>query len=318
MSVTFTRKMPKSQTETFKSTTGSLMKIDLADIKAFVTVARLGSFTSAATEMNLSQSALSRRIEKIESALGTQLFQRTTRKVSLTAFGVEFNRRSVDILYKFDEAMFGMSEATRRLGGEVTLSCMPSSVRFFLPPVLKAYRAKYPGATVNVREQGATEAGLAVKRGEVDFAFNQLESPDPALAFTEIAQERLVLACFKAHPLSRKSRVRWSELGGQDYMVVSKSSQNRLLMDQHVMERPRAYCEARHVSTLVSLVEVGVGIAAVPSIAMPEDENPYLVSVPLVDPIVSRTIGLITRSGQKLSPTAQSLFDEFLAVKRHS
>ncbi|MET3662958.1 LysR family transcriptional regulator [Aquamicrobium ahrensii] len=303
---------------TGKNTREDTMKFELGDIRAFVSVARLGSFTSAAAEMNLSQSALSRRIEKIESALGTQLFLRTTRKVSLTAFGVEFNRRSIDILHKFEEAMFGMNEATRRLGGEVTLSCMPSAVRFFLPPVLKSYRSQYPGATVNVREQGATEASIAVKRGEVDFAFNQLENPDPALAFTEILQERLVLACYKSHPLARSPRVRWADLGGQDYMIVSKSSQNRLLMEQNVLNGPRAYCEARHVSTLVSLVEVGVGVAAVPSIAMPVEEHPLLVSVPLVDPIVSRTIGLITRAGQKMSPTAQSLVDEFLAVKRHS
>lgn len=294
------------------------MRFDLGDIKAFVTVARLGSFTSAAGEMNLSQSALSRRIEKIETALGTQLFERTTRKVSLTAFGNDFNNRAVDILHKFEEVMFGMSEATRRLGGEVTFSCMPSSVRFFLPPVLKSYRSQYPGATTNIREQGATEASLAVKHGEVDFAFNQLEHPDPALSFTELLQERIVLACYKNHPLARRARVRWAELGGQDYMLVSKSSQNRMLMDQYVPDRPRAYCEARHVSTLVSLVEVGVGIAAVPNIAMPIEDHPTLISVPLVDPIISRSIGLITRAGQKLSPTAQSLFDEFLAVKRHS
>ena len=74
------------------------MNFDLADLRAFVAVAKLSSFRAASEELHLSQPALSRRIEKLEDALGVRLFHRTTRKVDLTAVGREFNRRANDLL----------------------------------------------------------------------------------------------------------------------------------------------------------------------------------------------------------------------------
>jgi DNA-binding transcriptional LysR family regulator len=68
--------------------------------------------------------------------------------------------------------------------------------------------------------------------------------------------------------------------------------------------------------TVVSLVEAGLGIAAVPELAMPPGEHPTLVSIPLVEPAVTRTVGLIRRRGRTLSPAAQHLYDMILASRR--
>ncbi len=75
---------------------------------------------------------------------------------------------------------------------------------------------------------------------------------------------------------------------------MSKSSGNRLLLDQalaHVSGQPQAIYEAQHVTTMLGLVEAGLGVAAVPSLAMPAADHPLLVSVPLSDPVVTRTVG---------------------------
>ncbi|MGV6875785.1 LysR family transcriptional regulator [Pseudochelatococcus sp. B33] len=295
------------------------MRFDLADIKAFVTVAKLGSFTAAAAEMHLSQSALSRRIDKLEAALNAPLLKRTTRKVSLTPVGMEFNRRATELLHNFDEALFGIGDFTRSISGEVTISCMPSAIRFFLPPILRIYHTRYPGIILRLVDHGATEAISAVRRGEVDFAFNHIETPDPALTFERVLEERIVLACQPTHALARKSRVKWAELAAFDYMTASRTSSNRLLIDLALAAMPvklSPFCETPHVSTLVGLVEAGMGIAAVPSICMPIGAHPNLVSVPLVAPIISRKIGLISRTGAKLAPAAQKLYDEILAVRQ--
>ena len=100
-------------------------------------------------------------------------------------------------------------------------------------------------------------------------------------------------------------------------MSVTKDSGNRFLLDLALADnptRPRWYCEAQHVSTLVSLVEAGMGVAAVPRLAMPPHGHPTLVSVPLVEPVISRTVGLIRRRGRTLSPGAQQLYDQLLAL----
>ena len=110
----------------------------------------------------------------------------------------------------------------------------------------------------------------------------------------------------------------WAELGQHDFMSVGKTSGNRLLMDlalANVPDRPQCLYEAKHVTTLLGLVEAGLGVAAVPSLAMPGKDHPTLVSIPLVEPIVTRQMGLIKRRGKTLSPAAQQLYDLLVATR---
>ena len=289
------------------------MNFDLADLRAFVAVAKLSSFRAASEELHLSQPALSRRIEKLEDALGVRLFHRTTRKVDLTAVGREFNRRANDLLDGLEQSLLGIRDVSDRVTGEVTIACIPSAIRFFLPRILREYHERYPGIVVRILDQGAADVLSTITRSEADFGLNYIGTQDPQIDFHPVKQESFVLACLKGHPLANKRAVRWSELAPYDYMSVTKASGNRFLLDSALSQqavRPRWFCEAQHVSTLVNLVEAGLGVAAVPELAMPSGEHPSLVSVPLVDPTVTRTVGLIHRVGRRLPPAAQQLYDQ--------
>jgi DNA-binding transcriptional LysR family regulator len=79
--------------------------------------------------------------------------------------------------------------------------------------------------------------------------------------------------------------------------------------------RPQSIYETQHVTTMLGLVEAGLGVAAVPSIAMPDADHPLLVSVALYDPVITRKIGLIRRKGRTLSPAAQQLYAFFSEMK---
>jgi len=297
------------------------MNFDLADLRAFVAVARLGTFRAAADELHLSQPALSRRVEKLESALGVRLFHRTTRKVDLTAVGREFSQRANDLLSELEESLLGISDVARRVSGEVTIACIPSAIRFFLPDILREYHRRYPGILVRVIDQGANDVLSTVSRSEADFGLNYVGTQEPQLDFEPVLKESFVLACLHDHPLARKRKVKWAELAAYDYMSVTKASGNRYLLDMALTRhatRPRWFCEAQHVSTLVSLVEAGLGIAAVPRLVMPAGAHPFLVSVPLVEPSISRTVGLIRRVGRRLPPAAQQLYDQILQVNAGS
>jgi DNA-binding transcriptional LysR family regulator len=294
------------------------MNFDLADLRAFVAVAKLNSFRAAAEEVHLLQPALSRRVEKLEQALGVRLFHRTTRKVDLTAVGREFSRRANELLNGLEESLLGIRDVAGRVTGEVTIACIPSAIRFFLPDILKEYHRRYPGIVVRLIDQGANDVLSTIVRSEADFGLNYIGTQDPQLDFEPVLKEVFVLACLKDHPLAGKRKVRWAELVAHDYMSVTKASGNRYLLDMALTDktsRPRWFCEAQHVSTLVSLVEAGLGIAAVPELAMPSGPHPSLVSVPLVDPSISRTVGLIRRVGRRLPPAAQQLYDQVLQVK---
>ncbi len=297
----------------------SRINFDLSDLRAFIAVADHASFSLASIELHLSQSALSRRIERLETALGVRLFERTTRKVALTPVGREFMRKSRELLVGLEESLMGMRDVAEKMRGEVSISCVPSAVRYFLPDVLQDYHSQYPNILVRVIDEGANEVLAAVARSEADFGLNYIGTQEPDVDFQAIFKEDFVMACRNDHPLAKRKKVSWAELGEYEYMTVTRDSGNRMLLDQALTAspvRPRWFCEVRHVLTLVSLVEAGLGIAAVPRLAMPQEGHPLLVSVPLVEPVISRTIGLIRQRGRQLSPAAQRLYDMIFAKRQ--
>jgi DNA-binding transcriptional LysR family regulator len=156
-----------------------------------------------------------------------------------------------------------------------------------------------------------------VVRGEADFGLNFIGSQEAGITFTPLREERFVAACRRDHPLAKKRRVAWADLAAYDFIAVTQSSGNRLLLDQALAGlavRPVAVCETQHVTTMLGLVEAGLGVAAVPAMAMPGKDHPLLVSVPLDEPVVTRHVGLIRRSGRSLAPAAQQLYNHFEAL----
>lgn len=295
------------------------INFDLNDLIAFRAVAELGNFRRAAESIHISQPAFSRRIEKLEEALDVKLLERTTRRVSLTAVGRDFARKVQQLLDELESTLLGMQgiEATRL--GEVTIACVPSTVYYYVSQVIQRYRETYPRIRVKVLDAGASEVLAAVARSEADFGLNFIGSQETDIEFDPLMEERFVAACRRDHPLAKRRRITWSELGAYDFIAVSKSSGNRLLLDQALgglPGRPRSLYEAEHVTTLLGLVEAGLGVAAVPSLAMPGKDHPSLVSVELDEPVVTRRVGLIRRNGRTLSPAAQQLYDLFLGMKQ--
>jgi DNA-binding transcriptional LysR family regulator len=295
------------------------INFDLNDLLAFRAVAELSNFRKAAESVHLSQPAFSRRIDKLEQALGVQLLERTTRRVMLTAVGRDFERKVRQLLDELDSTLLGIRGVAATRMGEVTVACVPSTVYYYLSQVIRRYHEVCPKVRVKVFDAGANDVLAAVSRGEADFGIDFIGAQEGELEFRSLVEERFVAACRRDHPLARHRRVSWAELASFDYISVSRRSGNRVLLDQAlagVHGRPQSIYETEHVTTMLGLVEAGLGVAAVPSMAMPGPDHPLLVSVPLVDPVVTRKVGLIRRRGRSLSPAAQQLYDLFGDVKK--
>jgi DNA-binding transcriptional LysR family regulator len=199
----------------------------------------------------------------------------------------------------------------------VTLACIPSTVHYFLPAVLRDYHERFPRIRVRIIDESANEVLSAVAHGEAELGLDITGSDEPTLEFEPLLTESFVAACHRDHPLARHRTVTWAELARYDFMTVDKASGNRLVMDLALAskrDRPQACFETRHVSTLVAFVEAGLGVAAVPRLSMPRKGHAALVSVPIVEPQVTRTVGLIRRRGRTLSPAAEHLYDMLRAV----
>lgn len=288
------------------------MNFDLNDLLAFRAVVELGNFRKAAESVHLSQPAFSRRIDKLEQALGARLLERTTRRVQLTTVGRDFDRQIRSILDALDSTLLSIRGVAATRMGEVTVACVPSAVNYFLTSVISEYHQRYPRIRVKIIDDSANQVLLAVANGEADFGLNFIGAQENDVEFKSLLEEQFVAACRRDHPLAGKKQVSWSELAGHDYITVGKSSGNRLLLDQALTglkDQPHSMYETQHGTTMVGLVEAGLGVAAVPAMAMPGPDHPLLVSVPLVDPVVKRKMGLIKRRSSVLTPAAQQLYD---------
>ena len=288
------------------------MNFDLNDLLAFRAVAELGSFRKAAESVHISQPAFSRRIEKLEQALGARLLDRTTRRVNLTTVGRDFDRQLRQILDSLDTTLLGIRGLAATRMGEVTVACVPSAVNYFLTGVIALYHQRYPKIRVKILDENANAVLTAVAHGEADFGLNFVGSYENEVDFEPLLEEPFVAACRRDHPLAKRSKVTWKELAEFDFISVSKSSGNRLLLDQAlagVKDTPQSMYETRHGTTMIGLVEAGLGVAVVPSLTMPAADHPLLVSVPLIDPVIKRKMGLIKRRSSVLTPAAQQLYN---------
>lgn len=286
------------------------IKFDLNDLQAFRAVVEKGGFRRAADSIRITQSALSRRVEKLETALGVKLFERTTRKVSLTNVGRAFLPQVERLLDDLDLALLSVGDGGALRTGTLTIACVPSAAYYFMPHAIRSFHAQYPKVKIKLIDASANEVSAAVASGEADFGVSFAGNLAPEIEFSALMEERYVIACRRDHVLASRASVTWAEAYTHDYITLDRSSGNRLVLDRALpalQVEKDSICEARHVTTVLGLIEAGLGVAAVPSIAMPVSPHPILASVALVEPEVMRQVGLLKRRGRTLTPAALEL-----------
>jgi DNA-binding transcriptional LysR family regulator len=291
------------------------INFDLQQLEAFVAVAERGSFRAAAENIHLSAPALSRRIDKLETLLGARLFNRTTREVELTPLGRVFLERARAALDDLESAMLGISDIAASRSGRVTVACVPSAAIHFLPAVVRSFSERYPLIRIRVMDEASSQVLASVVSGESDFGISFMGSQLPGVEFDPIHTDPFVLALPRTHPLAARKTLAWSELKTERLIAVARSSGNRQLLDDALAKagvNPSYRFEVSHIATLLGMVDAGLGLAAVPRMALPAS-HPTLIGVALRKPAISRELGLATRRGAALRAPARMFHDHLRA-----
>jgi DNA-binding transcriptional LysR family regulator len=282
-------------------------KVDLEDLRGFVAVAELGSFHAASDVLHLSQPALTRRLQKLEAALGVQLIDRNSRQLRLSFVGRDFFFKAKRLLDELDAAVLGVRDLTDQASGEVTIGAVPTATYYFLPRVIEDFNAQYPKIRIRILDLSAIDVLEAVQRGQVEFGINLLGAQEPDIDFEPLLHDPFLFVCRHDHALAKLEQVRWKDIAPYRFITVGRLSGNRVILDAAMAGlpiRPRWFYEVQHLSTSLGLVEAGLGVAAVPKLAVPSGPHPVLAVRPLVDPAVTRIMGIIRRHGSTLSPAA--------------
>jgi DNA-binding transcriptional LysR family regulator len=287
-----------------------MARTDFPGLEAFLAIAEHGSFRAAAAHLNLSQTALSHRIRKLEASLGQRLFSRTTRQVRLTEAGCAFLARVRGPAASLAEAFAALRAAAAAAGGSIALACLPTLAMRHIPAVLADFARLYPQVAVRVLDLSAGEIADCVRRGEAELGVGIVSAAGPELEIVPLLTEPFVLACPADHPLAQRRQVAWAEIEGVPLVRVSPQTGNRALLDAALGPRREAMAwryEVQHLSSAIALVAARVALAVVPALAVEAHPAAAVVGVPLRDPAVSRRLGLITRRGAALSAAGEAL-----------
>lgn len=288
------------------------MKIDTLGVQAFVAVADQGSFGRAAESLHITQTALSRRVQNLEAFLGVKLLERTTRSVTLTRIGQDFLPQARRLLGDLASALTEIRETGKALRGDVTIACVPTVGVHYLPRIVQQYAALHPRNRLRILDHSSSGVAAAVLRREAEFGINMQGGAHAELTSIPLLNDRMVLVCRDDHALARRKSLAWQALAPHPVILPGKESGNRPHLDM-VLERHdvklQAFYEVQRSSTAVGMVAKGVGVAVVPALAVQADAYPALRVIPLVDPVVSRTLVLLSRSKAHFTPAAQALYD---------
>lgn len=269
--------------------------MELFQLRYFVTAARSLHFSRAADELYVSQPSLSLQIARLEEELGTPLFHRRGRRVSLTDAGEALLPLAERILAQEKEARRVVQQVRGLERGRLSLCALPALDQHLLPPWLAQFRREHPGVEIRVREQRPAGAvARAVAEGRADLGFVHLPCEAEGLAVRPLLEDTFALVVPEAHPFAERNCVPLAEAVGEDWVWVHEAqSPDHPLMAACLAAgfTPRVVCESGSAQGVLALVAAGLGIALLPRLAIEAREGTR--RVPLGPPVPGRTLAVL-------------------------
>lgn len=280
--------------------------MELRQLRAFVHVTHAGTFTRAADELHLTQSAVSTAVAKLEAELGFVLLRRTARGVELTEAGEAVFERAREIVANADAIRSDLAALRGLLEGTVALGTMLPPGPIDLPGLLATFHASHPGITVRVREGSAPDILAGLRRDELDVAFTGVEpgALEDGLAGERMLGEELVLITPAGHrPLSL------AELGGVPFVGYRRGSALRDTVDHALraaLATPEIVFETDELVSVRELVARGLGVSIVPRSTV-DGDGPPVQAIPIG---LERPLTVVWR--ERRQPPAAAAFLSFV------
>mgnify|MGYP002401528473 CR=1 FL=1 len=242
--------------------------VDLVYYQTFREVAVRQSFTRAAEQLGYAQSSVTTQIQKLEKEFGVQLFERYGRGLRLTSAGEELLKTVTQMLELHQQAK---EKLARQGGGSLTIGTIDSLAAYYLPPFVQRIRQSYPELNIRLQPDREDRIVHRVKEGELDFGLMLVGEPtDPALEWTEIREEPLVLVSAPDHPLARLDRVDLRRLGGEEWIMTEETCNYRIMLEKLLRAEGIPYrisLEIGNPEAVKGCVAAGGGIAILPRLA---------------------------------------------------
>jgi DNA-binding transcriptional LysR family regulator len=288
------------------------MDISLRQMRAFVAVAKLGSFTRAAAFLRVSQPTLTVQIRRLEDALQLRLFDRNPRAVNLTRVGRDLLPSFERTLQDLDSVLLDVKNVSTAQLGVVRIAALPSFAASILPDAIKQFRSKNPGASFAVRDVIANALLGLVRSDEVDLGLTggNVDFPDIEVLFRASDEIRVVFP--QGHPIGKFARITAERLAQFPIVMLDSRTSVRAVTDNAFRTAklmPAPVTEATQMMTALGMVRAGIGITLLPASAREIAAEPSLRTRRISDPNFSRQVALIKKKNRTLPPLSKAFAD---------
>lgn len=292
------------------------LRLDLWQLEIFCTVAEQRSFSRAAEMLFLAQPTVTNHIASLEKRLGVKLFDRTTRKVTLTPAGKLLYRHAKTLLREHEQALQELAQFVGGLTGTLTFSASTIPGQYILPKLLAQFHRKFPSVTV-VMHLGASGQILdGVLSGEWELGIVGVRPHEPLLHITPLWHDEIVLIVSPEHPWAQQGEVSVSELVRQPLVVRERGSGTRSTLEQFLAKHGISLAQLPIAAELGSteavkqFVATDGGIGAVSLRAIECEQNSQQLAVVRLKEgrILRRFYGIAWRN-RTLSPIARAFWN---------
>lgn len=292
------------------------MGLSIRQLRYFVAVASAGQISAAARSLYVSQSAITASLKSLEHDLGSQVFERSPRGVTLTGTGKALlpkARQILELVNDAETATIGDESVTGRIRVGVSYTVMA----YFVPAHLHRLAARYPRLTIDWQELDRPSIEAALVAGELDFGLVLTSNlQDPTIAFETFVQSQRRLWSSPQHPLAARDDLRLAEIAEHPYALLTVDEAAQTTASYWAPLRPDVLVSTSSIEAIRSVVSNGDAVAILSDMVYrPWSLEGRRVETTLVgDPVPDMTIGLAWSSGREFTPMMRLLYEYFLAA----
>jgi DNA-binding transcriptional LysR family regulator len=290
------------------------MNVTLRQLRVFCAVYERRSFTAAAEEMHMTQSAASKLCAELESEIGLPLFERTTRRVVPRDGAAELYGYAQEVLNTMRLAGRRLTALRSLESGEVSIASSPMTMYGIISDVIERFIGSHPKVGFDLHELSTDETIEYVKTGRCDFGIVSTTSEDPQLSARVVYSHPLVLACSVRHALGRRAEVDWSEVAEYEHIALRSVYSTRTTVDRILRAKGLALkssIQAGTLATALKLSAANLGLTLIPRYARAAAIERGLRVIKIKEDKANvHELSMVTRRGLKPSIAAAAFMKE--------
>jgi len=287
--------------------------VHLETLKVFCDVVETKSFSVAASQNYVTQSAVSQQIRMLEEKYGRRLLERTRGNVQLTPAGDILYQASKEIVQRYQELEGRLQAVAKVVGGTVRVATVHTIGLYELSLQLKRFLKAYPQVQLQLEYSRSSKIYDDALKGGIDLGIVAFPNRRPGVTVIPFREDRLVVVCAPTHPLAKHRQVSIKKLTGEALVGFERDIPTRKETDR-VLRRHgvdvRYVMELDNAEIMKRVVEIGIGLAILPENAVrPEVKGGTLAAVHLSDEVFLRPLGIVHRTGKHFSPAAAKFIE---------